>query len=376
MDVTSGAPCWWEAVADRRSGGNREPRHLLLIRQMLAAWDPSSGEFRISRHRDRSSSGRSHYALRVTPSDSAVPAHARPTATNARRRALASRLIVNWSTRGPLVKRFVYLSATLTLSIAIAFVAGGTFPSLQNAAVTNVALAIVAAILFLGIEAAWGFRQRIRLWFKLVRMGDEMVRLSISYLLHIESSGKYLLIRGTRYPGQFQPVGGVYKRAASSMSYLHSLGVQDDNLVPIDATSRLDLRVRVPARNVMRVLQWFESGRGRELSPEREFYEEMLKTGLASSSAFPFLNYEYSHRFDRPLTFSAWAQCKEIIVADIFTVHLDANQEAAIAAAVSQNPNELVWATKNEIERRGAVPGQSQTVNIAVTADWLFDRGA
>lgn len=92
---------------------------------------------------------------------------------------------------------------------------------------------------------------------------NRRVRVSISYLFRIELNGNYLLVRGGRYPDQFQPVGGVYKFNPSAKDAFRRWSVESDDFVPIDNVSRDDLRIRIPGRHLLRIVplvrDWEES---------------------------------------------------------------------------------------------------------------------
>ncbi len=84
----------------------------------------------------------------------------------------------------------------------------------------------------------------------------------MSYLYRIKIDDKYLLVKGNRILGQYQLVGGVIKRYPSSKDFFDSISAKDDPMIPIDTTSKNDLRIRVSGKNVLRFMQWFDSGKG------------------------------------------------------------------------------------------------------------------
>src|SRR5258706_3407667 len=120
---------------------------------------------------------------------------------------------------------------------------------------------------------------------------DKYIRLSISYLYQIKIEGKYLLVKGNRIKHQFQPVGGVFKRYRESFYALQKLCVLDDDNIPIDDKSIDDLRIKIRGKHLIKFLEWYTSQLGREVSPYREFYEEMIRTDFVKQKDFPYLNY-------------------------------------------------------------------------------------
>ena len=95
---------------------------------------------------------------------------------------------------------------------------------------------------------------------------------SISYLFQIKVDGKYLLVKGNRID-QYQPVGGVFKMLPSFKQIKHDYEITDDDRLPIDETSKDDLRIRVQGKNIVKLLSWFYSRKNREVGVHREFYE-------------------------------------------------------------------------------------------------------
>jgi hypothetical protein len=231
---------------------------------------------------------------------------------------------------------------------------------------------ILAAVLFVGIEGLirnWGrFAFNIQAW-RIQR--DELVRVSVSHLIRIRIDGKTLLVRGHRIASQFQPVGGVYKYFPSAIAIMQELGIRDDGSMPIDDTSKHDLRLRVPARNLVKFRAWFESERSREIGPWREFYEEMLEPGLLPQEAFPHARFEFLKRHAEPIAFSIHFNCMEWLVADIFDLCPTAEQERALRDLLTSTRSDILWADDQMIRSRGVVPPARMIADIARTAEWM-----
>ncbi|WAL47539.1 hypothetical protein [Rhodococcus pyridinivorans] len=202
---------------------------------------------------------------------------------------------------------------------------------------------------------------------------NELIRVSISYLYRVGTPGQYLLIRGKRFPDQFQPVGGVYKIFPSGLTRLKkSFEVVDDGLIPIDESSNNDLRIRVPSRKIIGFLKWFESSEDRECTPIREFHEELISDGLLDAKDFPFPVVQFVRRHYEPLRFSNYAKCRELLIADIYELSMNEEQVNLIKKAVDAHPGKLKWATVEQIERHGAEPGKPFSDQIALNAQWIL----
>ncbi|MFJ3587463.1 hypothetical protein ACIQUY_29600 [Streptomyces sp. NPDC090231] len=211
----------------------------------------------------------------------------------------------------------------------------------------------------------WG---RIRhVWYS-IRYRRKIIRVSTSYLFRIAIDGKFLLIRGSRYAHQFQPVGGVHKISPQGSSSLSDMRVTDDDLIPVDPTSYGDIRVRVPGSMIAKFFRWFESRNGREDSPWREFQEELVATGIVSSVNFPHIMHNYLRREVDKIRYSDYADSLEILVADIYELVPNQAQENELRQLATSGHPDLVWVSAQQIRRRGAIPGQPQAFEIAAHA--------
>jgi hypothetical protein len=208
------------------------------------------------------------------------------------------------------------------------------------------------------------------IWYR-TRYRSQRIRVSVSYLFRIKVDGRYLLVRGGRWP-QFQPVGGVYKGSAGAREVLNDLGALDDNLVAVDAASRNDLRIRVPARGLVPFMRWFESGRARETSPWREFYEELVQPGILPLEHFPYVFVDFIRRDVRPIRYSQYAESMELLIADIYELRPNEMQLMALRALQEEGNTNVLWATEDQIRRLGAVPGENQDTVIGAPAIWTL----
>ncbi len=203
---------------------------------------------------------------------------------------------------------------------------------------------------------------------------DTEVRFSISGLVRIEYGGRYMLVKGARID-QFQPVGGVFKALPSAMPELRRLGMKSDSKFPIDADSVGDLRVMLPLRSCTKFLQWYLEGRGRETSPWREFYEELIEPGHLSASHFMSAAFDHIGRKVKGIHFSEHFQCYEILIAELFALSPTAKQEVELDCAMQRgNRPEIIWASPSLIRSRGFdLASQKQIQTISETSSWLLE---
>lgn len=172
---------------------------------------------------------------------------------------------------------------------------------------------IPGAIMFLISIIAFGFDEIMknwrRLWLFLITKTwyrNTSIRLSISYLYRIKINDKYLLVK-SNHDGNWQPVGGVYKTLPGSEKIFEELNVQPDRVFQTEkGIAKCDLRVHVNGKNVIPFLRWFDSGEDRELSPWREFCEELITTtNILKADNFRYINYKYKEMECEFQTFQA-----------------------------------------------------------------------
>lgn len=250
-----------------------------------------------------------------------------------------------------------YLALTIGAGIASFFIG--------NPTIVNMTAGLSVGLLIPILDEVVQSRVQIRhVWYS-IRYRGKTIRVSTSYLFRISIDGKYLLIRGSRYTHQFQPVGGVHKVSPQGSSSLSAMGITDDDLIPVDPTRYGDIRVRVPGKMIAKFFRWFDSREGREDSPWREFQEELVATGILSSSNFPHIMHNYLRREVDPIRYSEYADSLEILVADVYELVPNQNQENELRQLAASNHPDLVWASSQQIRRRGATPGQPQSIEIA-----------
>ncbi|MER6911386.1 hypothetical protein ABT354_06910 [Streptomyces sp. NPDC000594] len=251
----------------------------------------------------------------------------------------------------------VYISLAITAGVASFFITDATLVNMTAGLSVGLLLPVVDEV-----ARNWGNLRH--LWYSL-RYRNKSIRVSTSYLFKIYVDGKYLLIRGSRYRSHFQPVGGVHKVSPQGKATLSALGATDDDLVPLDPASYGDLRVRVPGKRIFQFFQWFDSRQGREDSPWREFQEELIAADILPPGTFPHIMHNYLGREVDPIQYSPWAESLEILVADIYELVPNQEQEDSLRQLAATGHPDIVWVSAQQIKRRGAVPGQPQTVDIS-----------
>lgn len=269
----------------------------------------------------------------------------------------------------------VALIAVIAVALAVAYVLR------DDQFVSNLAVA-VAMLPVPAITSRFVTFRRGFIWPTLVTSTVwryRTIRMSFAYLFRVAVDGEQLLIRGERIATQYQPVGGVFKARAEGTEYLASLGVVSDTRFAADDVNRNDLRINVPGRRVHDVLRWFDSGEQREVLPWREFVEELVTPGLLDRNTFEWIDCSYRGRRRLPFRFDTYSQHYQLIIGDVYELHPTEEQLAALRALrdrVRGKPDPpIIFATPEQIERSGAVPGGSARYDIPPTARWLVTSG-
>ncbi len=128
--------------------------------------------------------------------------------------------------------------------------------------------------------------------FFIMKYNKEII-VTVSYLFRIKVDEKYLLVYNSKYDMEmYQPVGGKYKIFSFGYEKLKELGVnfKGDDQMDKDKSTENDIRGIILGKNIFKFIEWFESGKGREISVEREFREELIQSKILDIKVFPYAN--------------------------------------------------------------------------------------
>lgn len=247
-------------------------------------------------------------------------------------------------------------------------IAGIIFDNHFLAILASLSSMIIGEIISLVFQAIDSHGHSFKLWFQHFKYWNKDIRLSISYLYRIQIDGKYLLVKGNRL-NRYQPVGGVYKYYAEAKPALESFCYRPDiEMGNTDATD--DLRIRIPGKYLLSFMTWFSAMRDREYDPTREFYEELVETGLLPADEFAKIQYRKIRTHNNGVQYSNYMDCEELLYADIFELKLTSDQSEIIKQCVAVHPDKLCLASDSEIKkmRYGSVEQ-----NIGNNAIWLLE---
>jgi hypothetical protein len=187
----------------------------------------------------------------------------------------------------------------------------------------EVFITILKTIFTKGVSILWENKNTLSLYLKTLfwTYRNKDIRFSISYLFRIKipNTNSYLLVLNRRIDNQLQPVGGVYKRYGDDKLF-EKWDYNPDNRrngLDVDEESSDDLRFKVKGKHVIDVIKWFEEGKEREISADREFCEELLKPEILDKDVFRHIKYKHIKRISKNLKWSEHFSCHEILIYDI-----------------------------------------------------------
>lgn len=110
------------------------------------------------------------------------------------------------------------------------------------------------------------------------------VRISFSSLLRVYRGGRYMLIRSSRRPEQYGPIGGVNKYYESAERFLNDVSFRPQVVAP---EMEGDLRGYIPSRKLPGLIRWYECREDCETTEAclcRELREELSEVGLKATA--------------------------------------------------------------------------------------------
>lgn len=179
------------------------------------------------------------------------------------------------------------------------------------------------------------------------------IRLSLAYLYRIKIDNRYLLVKSS-HRDYYQPVGGAYKTLPGSEGIFEKLCVKSDRLIETEkGIAKGDLRVIVKGINVIEFLEWFDSNQDREISPWREFCEELISTDILPWKDFRFINYKFKGRIKTPIL-DLDSGDKGVFIFDIYDFVPNNDQLKILENLLNLgDTNTHIWVDEYHINRLG-----------------------
>lgn len=218
----------------------------------------------------------------------------------------------------------------------------------------NLSVNVVSGLILVGLVEFLYNLKRIRLWLaSKLRYSNKEVRVSISYLFRIQAKGKFLLVK-SRHRNYFQPVGGAFQTLPGSEKIFDKLQVRPDKLIETShGIAKGDLRVYVKGWNLTTLLDWFYSREDREVSPWREFCEELIQTDILPHDKFRWINYKYKGTVQTPV-FKLQTGQPGMFVFEVYDFLPNDIQSGILERLCDQgDTDQYVWVTDYLIQRLG-----------------------
>ncbi|WP_421918868.1 hypothetical protein [Marinifilum sp.] len=180
------------------------------------------------------------------------------------------------------------------------------------------------------------------------------LRLSCSYLYKIQVEDKYLLVKSRKH-SKFQPVGGNFKRGKYSNSFLNKLEVEPDDKFTNGGNSKDDLRLYIKGYRLGRFLNWYnQPNKEREVSYDREFYEELVETDILPKPLFPYPTINFRKQVVTNVKYSEHLDCKEVHIYDIVELSPTGKQLNHLKEMLNQpESDKFKWVDANTIKQQG-----------------------
>lgn len=237
-----------------------------------------------------------------------------------------------------------------------------------------IACSIIAPIIVFFVDSFLSSIRRVKLWFisKFIYR-KKKIRISMSYLYRIHVNDKYLLVKNSKWH-YYQPVGGVYKILSEDIGFLKdNFGWGRDPYMKTTGEKRNDLRGTVPMPRLVSFLDWFSSQKNREISHWREFFEELIKTGILRIEDFPHFEYRYAGTLLTPIKKSEkWKDCVEILSYDVFDMIPTTEQEEILKKTQFEDIEEITWLDESVIINNGVI-SKDEEVKIGQHTKWTIE---
>lgn len=199
------------------------------------------------------------------------------------------------------------------------------------------------------------------------KYNNQEIRLSFAYLIRIKVNTTYLLVKSGHKRDLYGPVGGVYHIEKTDYVY-DKLGFYRDS-TPGDSN---DIRGNILGKRVKKFVKWFESKIDREITPEREFNEELVKSGILDFSLFGEPSFKYIKTHYKGVYYNERYKKNELLRFDIFELIINDAQEEYLKTL--QRNKTLLFATKEEVESLGITMSNDKTIIGTQTPYILEDR--
>ncbi|WP_412475766.1 hypothetical protein [Halobacteriovorax sp. YZS-1-2] len=232
-------------------------------------------------------------------------------------------------------------------------------------------------LVFLGIFASAFFTLLIELlvnhiniiWNIIRSVFHKKIRISFAQLIRVEIEDKYLLVLNSRIKNTFQPPGGAIQYYDNKILTEYSLS-EDEGY---RNSPKEDLRkTLIVPRKLCSLYDWFFSRKDREISPEREFREELLKTNILPSKEFDQIRLSYSKTVTPKIKYSDQFDKYECFIFEIFDFIPTDSQRSWMTENIKESNNDYILLSKEEISRGGYVASKNQSYQLGTQTKYIL----
>lgn len=205
---------------------------------------------------------------------------------------------------------------------------------------------------------------------KWLQIKRQPLRISFSALVKIKLDKEYLLVKSARITDQWQPVGGVYKFFDENKT--EELGLRDDKMYK--DSPKNEFRLEFPHEKVLNAFKlekWFYEKTGREITPHREFYEELIKTGTLDKELFAVLNFKFLNS-ERIYSYSEHFKKQELKIFEIFEFIPTPEQLKAIQTLKDSKNQAVVFLDQDTIERHGVKTPSTEEYRVGSHTQYVL----
>jgi hypothetical protein len=242
-----------------------------------------------------------------------------------------------------------FVIRTLILIACAAFLFLARNPDELSKTVAAWLLPLMIASLFESVRHSWG---NIRLTVKVLRLGalGKPLRISFAALIRIKVGDDYLLLKSKTW-NQYSPPGGVYRYFDPELKKRFELTDDEKKAKNVDELRLVFVGGSI--WNVFSFIKWFETRKGRESDPHREFAEELIHNGILSSATFADVMFEYQRTIVPEIDYSVGMQKHQLFAWEIFSPVLSNAQLSEIKNLKQANDPRFCFLTEDVIRRDG-----------------------
>lgn len=240
-------------------------------------------------------------------------------------------------------------------------------------------IGIIIPIIIILANLIMYLKKNIKLLFIYIKY--KRLRVSMAYFFKIKIKDKYLLVCNSNEKF-YQFPGGKYKVYESSKNALESFGKSDDDLLPEKKDRENDIAFNINPLKFHNFIEWFDSGKDREIEHNREFIEELIRPNSFPIEIFQDLNFRKINLIRTPLhyTYVKGKSRYEFLSFDFLEPQFTTEQENFFKELYEKgNSDYIKWVTEEEIralvytENNQSYSEKEKEYNIGPHTLWCID---